>query len=137
MSIEETQENKLRGIWRSMYRYPSSGRGAEFTSEHLVQMFRKGNNLILESVPGEGESYLLLRLSLEDNIATGTWEDSTDPNGYYKGATYHGAVQLVINDEQNHMAGKWVGVGKNMEINTGPWEFTYISDTLGQSTKEL
>lgn len=131
----EGHDNKLRGIWRSVYRYPSSGRGKEFTSEHLVQMYRKGQNLILESLPDNNESYLLLRLSLEDNIATGTWEDSTDPNGYYKGATYHGAVQLVIDADQKHMKGKWVGVGKNLEVNTGPWEFTYIDDTLPTRTE--
>lgn len=123
-------DNKLRGIWRSQYRYRSSGRGnQEFTAEHLVQMYRKGQNLILESLPDSDESYLLLRLSLEDNVATGTWEDSTKPDSYYKGATYHGAIQLVISADQTHMAGKWVGVGKDMEINTGPWEFTYVGDT--------
>lgn len=130
MTAEESQDNKLRGIWRSIYRYPSSGRGQEFTAEHLVQMYRKGQNLILESLPDGNKSYLLLRLSLEDNIATGTWEDSTDPNGYYKGATYHGAIQLVLDDGQKHMSGKWVGVGKNMEVNTGPWEFTYVDDII-------
>jgi len=127
---DNDQDNKLRGIWRSVYRYPSSGRGKEFTSEHLVQMYRKGQNLILESVPDANESYLLLRLSLEDNVATGTWEEATDPDSYYQGITYHGAIQLVLDDSQRHLKGKWVGVGKDLEVNTGPWEFSYIGDTM-------
>jgi hypothetical protein len=132
MTINDTYDagNKLRGFWRGVYRYPSSGRGKEFTSEHIVQMYQKGPHLILESVPDINESYVLLRLSLENNVATGTWEESTSPDGYYRGITYHGAIQLVLDDDQKHLRGKWVGVGKDLEVNTGPWEFAYIGDTM-------
>ena len=100
-----------------------------------MQLFRKGNNLILETIPDVNKSYVLLRLSLEDNLATGTWEDTTEPDGYYKGATYHGAIQLVVSNDGKRMRGLWIGAGKDLTINTGPWEFEYIGATLLSTAK--
>jgi hypothetical protein len=35
-------------------------------------------------------------LAAEGNVLPGTWREETDPNGYYRGATYHGAIQLTV-----------------------------------------
>jgi hypothetical protein len=123
----------LTGIWRSHYHYPSSSRGDDFEGEHYVQLYRKGRQLILESLGGQNTSYLLMRLALDDTIATGSWQGETNPDGHYKGAIYYGTIQLVLDEDRKRMRGKWVGFGKNMVVNAGPWELTYI----GQSAPEV
>ncbi|WP_280400085.1 hypothetical protein [Nocardia carnea] len=55
-------------------------------------------------------------------MTTGTWSELTAPDGCYRGARYHGSIQLLIELTGSRMAGKWVGFGKNFEVNTGPWE---------------
>ncbi|MEK7152922.1 MAG: hypothetical protein AAB834_03175 [Patescibacteria group bacterium] len=123
-------KNELSGIWRSRYEYPSSSRNGVFFAEHYVRVMRVGSAFVVESIPEVNDSYLILRLSLDDSIATGSWQECTSPTGYYKGAIYHGAIQLVIDKDHKRMKGKWVGFNKRMEIKTGSWEFTYLGDDM-------
>jgi hypothetical protein len=118
------------GIWRSRYEYLSSSRNDTFTAEHIVKILKDGEVLVIESLPDINKSYAVVRLWLDGNIATGAWQEHTSPEGHYKGATYHGAIQAVISKDRKHIAGKWVGFGKNMEVKTGPWEFTYLGKNL-------
>jgi len=122
-------QNIFSGVWRSRYTYPSSSRKDDFTSEQLVVAYQKGNKLVFESVKGN-DSYLAVRLSIDhqDDVATGTWQESTSPEGHYKGSVYHGAIQLIIDEDKHQLRGKWLGFGKDHEINVGPWEFTYVGD---------
>jgi hypothetical protein len=115
----------LTGFWHSKYKYHSDSRNADFEDEHTVKVYQKGDQVVLESVPGS-ISYLVIRLSIDGDIATGSWQEHTSKDGYYKGALYNGALQLVISKDKEHMAGKWIGVGNDVKINDGPWEFTYI-----------
>jgi|SRR5581483_58279 len=119
----------LSGVWRSTYRYTSSGRTGDFTSEHLVRLKQQGTSLVIESLPRDSRSSLLIRLSLQGNIATGSWQEETDPHGYYKGAVYHGVLQMVLHDDGKSMHGRWLGYGKDMQINVGPWDLAYVGDT--------
>ena len=121
------------GIWRSHYKYPSSSRGGEFENEHLVRLHPDGKQLVIESVAKANKSYLVVRLSIDDDVATGSWQEETNPDGYYKGAIYYGAIQLVVSPDKKRMAGKWVGFGKDAEVNVGPWEFTYAGEKLPDS----
>lgn len=118
------------GIWKSTYRYPSTGRGQELTGEHYVRAHQHQHHIVFESAAETSASYLIIRLSIEDDIATGSWQEQTEPDGHYKGAVYHGALQLVINDDHTTMKGKWVGFSKDMEVNVGPWELSYIGKSL-------
>ncbi|SRR6266550_1204772 len=118
------------GIWRSHYEYPSSSRQAEFEGEHFMRLHQKDNHLVFESVSKVSKSYTIVRLTIDEDVATGSWQEQTEPEGYYKGATYYGAIQLLISDDKKHMQGKWVGFGKDMKVNTGPWEFTYVGAEL-------
>ncbi len=59
-------------------------------------------------------------------VASGAWSERTSPTGYYRGATYHGTLQLLINPMGTGMSGKWVGFGKNFKINTGEWELSWV-----------
>lgn len=94
-----------------------------------MQMHKVNHYLIIESLP-DSHSYLLIRLTLEDAIATGSWHEQTSEKSYYKGATYHGAIQLVMDKDGTRLKGKWVGFGKDMEVNAGDWELEYVSEEL-------
>ena len=121
--------DRLTGIWRSSYRYPSSSRDGEFTSEHYLRLKREGKHLIFESLPEGNESYVIIRLSIEGNIASGSWQEATNPGGYYKGALYYGVIQMIIDKDGKNLRGKWLGFGKDEVVNAGPWELSYIGET--------
>jgi len=125
-----TNKQDFGGVWRSRYTYTSSGRGGEFTNDHYVRLHWSDNQLVVETLPKVNRSYVVMRLSLDGAVATGNWQEETDPAGYYQGAKYYGAIQFVIDADKKHMAGKWVGFGKDSEVNTGPWELTYVGERV-------
>ncbi|SRR6266496_12666 len=118
------------GIWESTYSYPSTGREGMFEGHHYTRLLQKDHHLVFESLPKVNESYLIVRLSVDDDIATGSWQEQTEPTGYYQGAVYYGAIQLVVSEDRKKLTGKWVGFGKGMEVNVGPWEFTFLGEKL-------
>jgi len=120
--------NQLSGIWRSDYTYHNSSRDEDMQSEHYVRLYPKGGELVVESLPSANESYLVARFWLDGDVATGSWQEVTSLQGDYKGTIYHGAAQLIIAKDRKSLEGKWVGFGKNMEVKTGPWKFTYMGD---------
>jgi hypothetical protein len=132
--------NYFSGYWLSRYDYPSSSRGRRFVGEHLVKAFQRGNKLVFESVneSKKNKSYLVARLVIDniENVATGSWQESTDKNGHYKGAVYHGSVQLDISDDKELLRGKWLGFGKDREINSGEWEFKHLGKSLPEEGKQ-
>jgi hypothetical protein len=117
----------LTGIWRSRYSYFSSGRGQEFDSTHYVMFRQSGQQVTAESLPHPTGSKFSLSLTVDGVILTGTWVEHTSPTGYYKGAIYRGAIQLLASPSGGQLIGKWIGFGKNFTINTGDWEFVLES----------
>lgn len=69
-------------------------------------------------------------------IATGTWTEQTATDGYYAGARYHGAVQLLIAPAGRRMSGKWVGFGKNLDVDTGPCELVFQDASAAKGALE-
>ncbi|MEU4211198.1 XRE family transcriptional regulator [Streptomyces sp. NPDC026206] len=125
---KHNDHSTLSGIWLSRYEYHSSGRGSDFTGEHFVVIIQHGNKLTARSLPdgsSNPDSPLTLDLTVEGNVVTGTWREETAANGYYAGAVYHGAIQLLVEPTGRKMSGKWVGFGKDFDVNTGPWELTF------------
>lgn len=116
----------LSGIWRSDYTYYSSDRKKDIVAVHYVRILPRKDGFVAETTQEANEAYMLARFSLDGNVATGTWQEGTSPKRDYKGVIYHGAGQLIVSDDGKHLKGKWVGFGKNMEVKTGPWEFTYL-----------
>jgi len=110
------------GIWLSRYEYYSSGRDATFTAVHHVVVLQHDDALTVRSLPGSAVSSMEIDLSVDGNVATGTWTERTASDGYYRGAKYHGAIQLLVDLAGTRMAGKWIGFGKSFDINSGPWE---------------
>jgi hypothetical protein len=118
------------GIWKSRYAYPGRSKGKELKSEHFVRAHQVNDHIVFASMPGTGASYVVVRLYFDGAVGTGSWQEETDPDGHYKGAVYHGAIQVVASKDRKQLTGKWVGFGKDMQINTGPWEFEYYGEDL-------
>lgn len=125
-------DEKLAGIWHSRYVYYSSGQKQELQGQHYVVLRQHANRLTGQSLPHSADSRLRLDLSIDGSIATGIWTEQTSPTGYYKGAVYHGTLQLIMNPMGRAMSGRWVGFGKNFKINAGEWELTWVDDSTSQ-----
>jgi transcriptional regulator with XRE-family HTH domain len=126
----ETGHGPLTGIWLSSYTYASSGReGAEFTSRHYVLILHDGGRAIIRSVPASS-SQVSMDASVNGQVVTGTWTERTRAEGYYRGATYTGAFQMLEDEPGERYTGKWVGFGKNGEINTGPWSLARVAHSV-------
>jgi hypothetical protein len=119
---EHAGRGNYSGIWLSRYEYFSSGRDGAFVGSHYVVVLQHGNSLTVRSLAGSAGSRLTMDLEVDGAAVTGTWVEHTAPDGYYRGARYHGAVQLLVEPTGHRLAGKWVGFGKNFDINSGPWE---------------
>lgn len=125
------------GIWLSQYDYHSSGRNKTLTGKHFVVLLQHGNRLTVRSLPGASlnpDSPLTMDLTLEGSVVTGTWVEQTASDGYYRGARYHGAIQMLVEPTGTRMVGKWVGFGKDMDTNTGPWELRLQEASTNQTT---
>ena len=123
----------LTGIWVSTYEYPSSGRGGTFTGRHYVVLIQHGMRLQARSVPAAG-SRLRIDFTVDGSVLTGTWREETRRGGYYHGAVYHGAIQVITDATARRLAGTWVGYGKNGEMNTGPWSLEMVSSQVTPAT---
>jgi hypothetical protein len=125
------------GVWLSKYEYFSSGRDSSFIGMHYVVVLQHGNRLTVRSLPDASSnpnSPLTMDLTVDGSVITGTWVEQTATDGYYRGARYHGAIQMLIEPTGRRMAGKWVGFGKEMDINTGPWELRLQDSSTNQKT---
>lgn len=114
----------LSGVWHSRYVYPS--RGEMLEGQHYVVVRQQADRLVGHSLPHTNGSRLRLDLSLHPPVATGSWTEHTSPTGRYKGAAYHGSVQLMVDPSNRAMAGKWVGFGRRFAVKTGEWELTWV-----------
>ena len=130
---DPTPHGNYSGVWLSRYEYHSSRRDASFVSQHYVVLLQHGDRLTVRSLPGTANSALTLDLTVEGSV-TGTWVEQTDRDGYYRGARYHGAIQLLVEPTGRRMAGKWVGFGREMDVNTGPWELIFQDASTTRAT---
>jgi hypothetical protein len=128
------------GIWLSKHTYPTKDDSAEETSEYYMTAYQTGHDLIFQSLPRDDGSYMLIRLSLDDNVAAGTWFESTAPNKDFHGTNYSGAGQMIISDNKRKMEGLWAGAGMDHKLNklrvyTGGWELKYVGEKAPASAR--
>jgi hypothetical protein len=64
------------------------------------------------------------------------WRERTGAEGFYRGASYHGALQLLAEPTGRRIAGKWVGFGKDHDVNTGPWSLEFLDGSTAPGTIE-
>ncbi len=125
------------GVWLSRYEYFSSGRESSYIGLHYVVLLQHGNRLTVRSLPDASSnpnSPLTMDLTVDGSVITGTWVEQTASDGYYRGARYHGAIQMLVEPTGTRMAGKWIGFGKDMDVNTGPWELRLQDASTNQKT---
>jgi transcriptional regulator with XRE-family HTH domain len=122
----------LTGIWLSSYDFESSSRGKTYTSKHHVMVLNRGARLMVRSLPACA-SAVAMDASVNGQVVTGTWTEQTKADGYYSGAVYHGALQMLAEPTGRRMSGKWVGFGRDMTVNTGPWSLTLVDSGVDEA----
>jgi hypothetical protein len=55
-------------------------------------------------------------------------------DGYYRGARYSGAIQLLVEPSGHRMAGQWVGYGRSFDVNTGPWQLDLVTADVSRES---
>lgn len=135
-TAQPSPRGNFSGVWLSRYQYYSSGREDTYTGQHFVVVLQHGNRLTVRSLPGSSDSPLTMDLTVDGNVITGTWVEQTADDGYYRGARYHGAIQMLAEPTGRRIVGKWVGFGKEMDVNTGPWELIFQSASTNKATLE-
>jgi len=126
----------LSGIWLSDYEYRSSGRDQTFHGRHYVMLLQRGARLMVRSLPAS-KSQLSMDLNVNGKVVTGTWAEQTQADGYYRGAVYTGAIQLLEREDERHLTGAWVGFGKEPEeVNTGTWSLTLVDERVDSDAVE-
>ncbi|AZS71182.1 transcriptional regulator [Streptomyces lydicus] len=129
-------EESFTGVWLSRYEFYSSSRDATYEGRHYVVIVQHGNRLTAQSLPGASsnpDSPLTLDLTVDRNVITGSWVEQTAADGYYNGARYHGAIQMLVEPTGRRMTGKWVGFGKEFDVNTGPWELRLVDRSTSKA----
>jgi hypothetical protein len=127
----------LTGIWRSRYDYVSSSRGGKtYTGQHYVIVIQHGDRLQVRSLPNTAQGRVMMDLTISGAVLTGTWTEETDPDGYYKGSTYHGAIQFTAGPAGTRLTGAWVGFNKDGGIQTGPWTLDLVTGDTSKTTME-
>jgi transcriptional regulator with XRE-family HTH domain len=113
------------GIWLSRYEYFSSSREEKYAGQHFVVLQQDNAAVSVRSLLHSASSTMGMDLVVDGVILTGTWVEDTDTTGYYRGKRYVGGIQLVADPSGARLAGKWVGHGKDGDVNTGPWRLDY------------
>jgi len=132
-AVGDVAEGPLTGIWLSRYEYVSSGRGDQtFMSLHYCVILHRGAKLQVRSLPDTAPGRVVMDLTQNGQVITGTWTEQTNPDGYYQGSVYHGAIQLLLEPTGHRMAGKWVGFGRDFDLNTGPWTLELVTADTGR-----
>lgn len=119
------------GIWHSAYHYVNEIEPEGNYSEHDVKIYRTGNQVVVQSIPNKEGSYLVARLTLDENLdmLTGTWEENASPGGIYKNQVYYGACQVQISPDKQTISGQLTYYNHEMKIKAGEWNLTKQKDS--------
>jgi transcriptional regulator with XRE-family HTH domain len=135
-SGQPAQPAGYSGVWLSRYEYYSSSREESLADLRYVVVLQHGDRLTVRGLPGASISQLTMDLTVDATVVTGAWVEQTEAQGHYKGARYHGAIQMIADPTGRRMAGKWVGFGKDLDINSGPWELAFMDSSTSRATLE-
>jgi transcriptional regulator with XRE-family HTH domain len=126
--VDVVSTGALSGIWLSRYWYTSSSRGNQrFSSAHYCVVIHRGPRLQVRSLPNTQTGRMTMDLTAANGRATGTWREATNPEGYYQGSVYDGAIQMLIDPTGHRMTGKWIGWGRDFEVNTDEWTLKLVT----------
>lgn len=114
----------LTGIWESRSEYRSGSRDETYVDLAYLVVIHHADTITARSIAGSGTdgSKTSMTLAVRGAVVTGTWEQVTGEDSYYRGQTFHGAIQMHVDPAGGRMKGTWVGIGRDFDANTGPWE---------------
>ncbi len=122
----EQHQVDYTGKWNLNYWYPCSIHKVEEVSEYVVNIYDKDGAIILESEEMPNKSYIFARLTIDGKLAIGTWQETTAPEGEFKGAIYSGAFAMLFNEDNTAAEGKVIGNSKEPTIFHGRWQMERI-----------
>lgn len=96
----------------------------------------KLTNEIIRSLPKTATGRVMMDLTIDGQVITGTWTEETDPEGYYKSSIYSGAIHMLLDHTGHRMKGKWLGFNRDGGISDGPWVLDLISADTGKAAVE-
>jgi hypothetical protein len=131
---QPSARGSYNGVWLSRYEHPSSSRGETFVGQHHVLLLQHGDRLTVRSLPESAQGELTMDLTVDGYVVTGTWVEVTAKDGYYRGARYHGAIQMIAEPTGRRMSGKWVGFDRDMGVSVGPWDLTFQDASTSMKT---
>lgn len=134
-NVQSLDGSAFSRIWHSHYIYASTGRGGDYTGDHYVVLRQQGSRLVGQSLPHSTGSQLRIEFALEPPVTTGSWREITSPTGYYKGATYHGTLQMVIDPTGRSMRGIWLGFSREFKVENGRWELTLEENSTAKAAQ--
>ncbi|HSX33694.1 MAG TPA: hypothetical protein VLF91_05160 [Candidatus Saccharimonadales bacterium] len=106
-------------LWLSIFRFTDS---VDPTIVHedmqLCRLYQSGMHRVFQSLPHD-RPYLAIRLSVDDTIATGSWERQFSD---FANARIWGALQMVVDNKTRSFKGVWVGFDSSIQVMTGSWE---------------
>lgn len=127
----------LTGIWESRCTYESSSRGTTHVDLANLIVIHAGDHITARSLEGsvtDGGS-IMMQLEVRGRVVTGTWEQTTGAESYYRGLKFFGSIQMQVDASGGHMRGVWTGVGRDFDVNTGPWELIRRETSTGRTDK--
>lgn len=113
--------NNFLGIWRSTFRYNDN------EEVHHVTLQRSGKYMVLQSL-SKDKSYCIARLTVDERIATGSWEMQGVILSEQGATRVWGALQLILDDDGFGMRGMWVGFGNELKVKSGSWDVVSIEN---------
>ena len=129
----KAQPGPLTGIWLSSYDYETTGREprspATITWPSSSTAPAAGPVHAGIAVPG-ADGPDRQRPGADRYLDRG---DQSRPADYH-GAVYHGAIQLLLEPTGRRMTGRWVGFGRDFDLNTGPWNLELVTSSVTDET---
>jgi len=127
--MTEQDYKTFSGTWFARVTYPNKDESGEDVTINRMEAQKIGNEIVFTSEPNDEGSHTVIRVSIDGDVATGTWHETTSPTGPFAGAMYSGAGQLLIADSGKEMDGQWAGAGYNRSaqqpnIYTGSWKLS-------------
>jgi hypothetical protein len=118
-SIAIRRKRSIAGQWKQTWFAESTNYPRENTSEILL---RQVGGSVSGALVAQGRTYRV-EGNVEGDYFTGVWRDSE------AGHTYHGAFQVRIYPNANHMDGTWIGYRTNGEIQSNRWEWNRVASS--------
>jgi hypothetical protein len=127
--MTEQDIKTFSGTWYARVTYPNKDESGEDVTINCMEAQKIGKEIVLTSEPNDEGSHTVIRVTIDGDVATGSWHETTSPTGNFAGAMYSGAGQLLVSGDGKEMEGQWAGAGYDHSehtpnIYTGSWKLS-------------